>query len=77
MPRLTPIHWKKLECIVLKLGFRFHRQNGSHRQYVKSGTIRPVTIPVYNEIDVEIIKNTMRTTKINRDKYFELLKECK
>ena len=30
-------------------------------------------IPEYDEIDVEIIKNNMRTVNMSRDEYFELL----
>jgi len=37
------------------------------------GVKRAVVIPEYDEIDVEIIKNNMRTVNMSRDKYFELL----
>jgi len=30
-------------------------------------------IPEYDQIDVEIIKNNMRTAGMTRDQYFELL----
>ncbi len=76
MPRLGPVHWKKLECIFLKFGFKYKRQKGSHRFYIKPGCIRPVCIPVYDEIDIEIIKSNMRTAKMSRDEYFRLLEEC-
>ena len=36
---------------------------------------RAVVIPEYNEIDVEIIKNNMRTVGMTREEYFELLKQ--
>jgi predicted RNA binding protein YcfA (HicA-like mRNA interferase family) len=77
MPRLTPIHWKALEQIFLKFGFVFERQVGSHRSYVKNGCARPVIIPTYTSIDVDIIKSNMRTAHMSRDKYFELLAACK
>ena len=32
-------------------------------------------IPEYNEINVDIIKNNMRTVGMTRDEYFELLKQ--
>jgi predicted RNA binding protein YcfA (HicA-like mRNA interferase family) len=76
MPRITPIPWKVLECIFLKEGFRFDRQNGDHRIYVKKGVLRPVVIPKYKEIDTEIIKSNMRSAKMSRDRYFELLNLC-
>ncbi|KAA3597158.1 MAG: addiction module toxin, HicA family [Calditrichaeota bacterium] len=77
MPRITPINWKVLECIFLKIGFEFKRQVGSHRSYTKSGIRRPIVIPTYKEIDTEIIKSNLKTAQLSRDKYFELLKECK
>ena len=76
MPRLTPVHWKKLECIFKKAGFVFSRQSGDHKVYEKDGCIRPVIIPTYNEIDVDIIKSNMRTAKMNREEYFSYLNEC-
>jgi predicted RNA binding protein YcfA (HicA-like mRNA interferase family) len=54
----------------------FDRQEGSHRAYVKAGCSRPVIIPIYNEVDVDIIKSNMRTAGMSRETYFRLLKEC-
>lgn len=76
MPRLTPIHWKRLECIFKKAGFLYSRTHGDHRVYIREGTIRPLIIPVYNEIDVEIIKSNMRTAGMSREEYFRYLAEC-
>ena len=77
MPRLTPIKWKILECIFMKYGFVFERQNGSHRSYSKKDVLRPIIIPTYNEIDIEIIKSNMSTAGMSREKYFELLEKCR
>jgi len=77
MPRITPVHWKVLECIFLKDGFIKKGKKGSHWRYVKPGVIRPVIIPEYNEIDEHIIKSNMRTAEMSRERYFELLEECK
>jgi predicted RNA binding protein YcfA (HicA-like mRNA interferase family) len=76
MPRLTPIHWKRLECIFFKAGFQFVRQAGDHRSYTKKGVKRPIVIPTYDSIDAEIIKSNMRTAEMSRDQYFEYLKQC-
>lgn len=75
-PRITPIHWKKLECIFLKAGFEFERQKGSHRSYTKVGCKRPVIIPTYEEIDKDVISSNMRTAGMDRDQYFKYLAEC-
>jgi len=76
MPRISPVHWKKLECVFLALGFKFHRQQGSHRAYVKPGVKRPIIIPTYASVDVDIITGLLRTAGVNRDKYFQCLKKC-
>jgi predicted RNA binding protein YcfA (HicA-like mRNA interferase family) len=73
MSRITPESWKTLEKIFLAVGFRFARQEGSHRSYVKEGVSRPVVIPAYDEVPISIIKNNLRTAGISRDDYFHLL----
>jgi len=75
--RLVPVHWKSLECIFLQDGFVFDRQEGDHKTYVKEGVHRPMVIPTYKEIQLDIIKSNMRTANMSRDRYFELLKKCK
>jgi predicted RNA binding protein YcfA (HicA-like mRNA interferase family) len=78
MPRITPIHWKVLECIVMKCGFTLDRHKGtSHRIYTKPSSPRPITIPTYDELGRDIILSTMRSLKIDRLNYFELLEQCK
>jgi hypothetical protein len=37
MPRITPVHWTVLEKVFLAAGFRFARQEGSHRSCIKPG----------------------------------------
>ena len=75
MPRMTPVHWRILEQVFLAKGFRFARQQGSHRSYVKPGIARPVVIPTYDEIPVSIIRNNLKTAGITRDEYFNLLEQ--
>ena len=74
MPRITPVPWKVLECIFFKAGFEFERQEGSHRSYHKAGCLRPVIIPTYKEIDILIIRATMRSAGMTREQYFRYLK---
>jgi predicted RNA binding protein YcfA (HicA-like mRNA interferase family) len=77
MPRLTPVHWKTLECVFLKAGFAFARQRGDHRIYAKPGVLRPVVIPTYDAIAQDIITSNLRTAKMSRNEYFQLLDECR
>jgi predicted RNA binding protein YcfA (HicA-like mRNA interferase family) len=76
-PRITPVHWKVLECIFQKDGFVFERQESSHKSYVKAGCLRPLVIPTYSEIDGDIIRGLMRTAGMTREKYFEYLRQYK
>jgi predicted RNA binding protein YcfA (HicA-like mRNA interferase family) len=77
MPRFTPEHWRTLEVVFLAAGFRFVRQEGSHRSYVKAGATRPVIIPAYKEVPVFIIRNNLKTAGLSRDDYFRLLAQVK
>jgi predicted RNA binding protein YcfA (HicA-like mRNA interferase family) len=73
MPKFAPVDWQTLERVFLAAGFRFVRQAGSHRSYVKAGLPRPVVIPTYREVPVFIIRNNLKTAGISRDEYFQLL----
>ncbi len=77
MPRITPVHYRTLECIFIKEGFVFKRQKGDHKMYEKEGIARPIVIPAYKEIDKDIIMSLMRTAQMSRERYFELLEQCK
>lgn len=77
MPRFTPVHWKTLECVVPKAGFRFARQEGSHRSYVRDGVARPVVIPAYREVPMFVIRNNLKSAGLSRDEYFRLLEQCR
>jgi predicted RNA binding protein YcfA (HicA-like mRNA interferase family) len=73
MPRITLIHWQTLEKVFIAAGFRFARQKGSHRSYVRPGVLRPVVIPTYDEVPAAIIRENLRTAGISREEYFRLL----
>lgn len=75
MPRITPIHWRRLEKVFLAEGFAFARQEGSHRSYVKSGILRPIVIPAYDEVPVSIIRLNLKTAGISREEYFRLIEQ--
>jgi predicted RNA binding protein YcfA (HicA-like mRNA interferase family) len=77
MARMTPVHWRTLERVFLAAGFRFVRQQGSHRSYVKAGIARPIVIPTYDEIPVSIIRSNLNTAGISRDEYFRLLEQVR
>ena len=43
----------------------------------KEGIKRPLIIPVYKDVDVDIIRGLMRTAGMSRERFFQLLAECK
>ncbi|OGV95320.1 MAG: hypothetical protein A3I04_03180 [Nitrospinae bacterium RIFCSPLOWO2_02_FULL_39_110] len=73
MPRITPVDYKTLLKIFQKFGCQYKRKEGSHHILTYPSAKRAVVIPEYGEIDVEIIKNNMRTVGMTREQYFELL----
>lgn len=77
VPKFNPIDWQTLDRIFVSSGFRFVRQEGSHRSYVKPGVSRPVVIPTYREVPVFVIRNNLKTAGISREEYFRLLEECR
>ena len=74
MPRITPIHYKKLVKVFEYLNFRLDRQEGDHLIYVKNGTKRPVMIPMYDDVPIFIIKNDLKLADISRKEYHKILK---
>jgi predicted RNA binding protein YcfA (HicA-like mRNA interferase family) len=75
MPAVRPVHFQRLIRVFEQDGFRFDRQEGDYRIYVKAGVKRPLVIPTYHAVPVFIIKNLLRTSAMSRERYFELLQE--
>ena len=76
MPRLTLLPWEKIVCVFGKLGYRMAGQKGSHIKLEKAGTARPLIVPRYDEVGIDIIQNLIRTAGINREAFLELLELC-
>ena len=75
MPRITPIHYRKLAKVFEKKGFKYLRTQGDHMVYGKTGIIRPIIIPMYREIPEFIILKNLKTAGITRNEYLKLLKK--
>ena len=75
MPAVRPVHFQRLIRVFEQDGFRFDRQEGDHRIYVKAGMKHPLVIPTYHAVPVFIIKNLLRNSGMSRGRYFELLQE--
>ncbi len=76
MPRLTPLPWQRIVCVFEQLGFRRAGQKGSHIKLEKPGTARPLIVPRYSEVGIDIILNLIRTAGITRDAFLLLLENC-
>jgi predicted RNA binding protein YcfA (HicA-like mRNA interferase family) len=74
--RLTPLSWKKIVCVFGKLGYRMAGQKGSHVKLEKPGTARPLIVPRYDEVGIDIIHNLIRTAGIDREAFLALLDRC-
>ena len=74
MPRITPADWKTVVRVFELFGCQYKRKKGSHHILICPGSRRAVVIPEYDEIDVDIIKNNMRTAGMTREEYLELFK---
>jgi predicted RNA binding protein YcfA (HicA-like mRNA interferase family) len=73
MPRITPVHYRKLVRLLQREGFELARERGDHMVFTKPNVARPVVVPRYDPLPVFIIKNILRTAGISRERYFELL----
>jgi predicted RNA binding protein YcfA (HicA-like mRNA interferase family) len=74
MSRITPTDWKTLIKVFELYGCEYQRKKGSHHILICPNARRAVVIPEYEQVDVEIIKNNMKTANMSREAYFELLK---
>ena len=73
MSRLAPTDWRTLVRVFEADGFTRDRTTGSHVALSKPGIARPVIIPKYARVGLDIIRNNMRTAGMSRERYFELL----
>lgn len=73
MPRLAPTDWKTQVKIFKAFGFKQERVAASHIVLIKPDVLRPVIIPKYPEVGLDIIQGNMRTANMSRKQYFELL----
>lgn len=75
MAKIQALPWQKLSRIFELDGWSLERVKGDHCVYTKAGFPRPVIIPKYREVAVFIILNNLKTARIPRERYFELLKK--
>jgi predicted RNA binding protein YcfA (HicA-like mRNA interferase family) len=77
--RIRPLHWKQLICVFQLDGFVFSKRSRggiSHWVGQKPGVARPVIVPEYDEVGLDIITANMRTAGMSRERFLELLSHC-
>ena len=75
MSRLAPVDWRTLVRIFEADGFTQNRTTGSHIVLTRPGIARPVIIPKYAEVGLDLIRSNMGTAGMSRERYFKLLGE--
>lgn len=76
MPKIVPIHYRKLIKIFEREGFAVARKKGDHISMTKPGVPRPLVIKTSpHDVPVTHIRTNLTTAGITRERYFELLKE--
>ncbi len=73
MPKITPVPYQTLVRVFEKDGFQLQRTRGDHLVYTKPGIPRPIVIPMYDQVPVFIIRNNLRSARMSRERYLELL----
>lgn len=73
MPKIVPQHFSKLIKIFEQEGWKYLGIAGDHIQLRKAEFPRRLVIPKKKEVPVFIILNNLRTARISRERYFELL----
>ena len=73
MAKMSATDWKTQIKIFEAYGCKYKRKKGSHHVLTYPGAKRAVVVSEYDEIDLDIIKNNMRTVRMGREEYFRLL----
>ena len=75
--KLPALSWQLMVKVFEADGFVKKREESSHLSFMKPGCLRPVIIPKYREIDVEILQNNMRTAGMSRERVWQLHDQVK
>lgn len=73
MAALKPVHYRKFEKFLLKIGCRLVRKAGDHRIWDRSDLIRPVIVRAKKDLPVFEIKSNLRTLRISTQEYLNIL----
>ena len=75
MSHLRPIHYRKFEKFLLKIGCHLVREEGDHRMWDRGDLIRPVVVRAKKDLPVFEIKSNLRTLRISTSEYLEIIEQ--
>jgi predicted RNA binding protein YcfA (HicA-like mRNA interferase family) len=76
MPRIAPIHHRRLVRVLQLEGFVLARERGDHMVFTKPGIDRPAVVPRYDPLPVFIIKNILRPLGYRENDIWNSWIEC-
>ncbi len=76
MSKIPPLPWRRLRRVFELDGFVFRKGKGDHWVGEKAGVARPVVIPAYPEVGLDVIRGNMRSAGMSRERFLELLKKA-
>ena len=77
MPKISPQPYTVLRKIFEIDDWLYIGTTGDHLQMKKKGYLRRIVIPAEKEVPTFIILNNLRTARMSRERYFELLDQVK
>lgn len=75
MAALRPLHYRKFEQFLLKVGCHYVRQEGDHRIWDRGDLMRPVVVRAKKDLPIFEIKSNLRTLKISTAEYLSILEQ--
>ncbi|MBI5405763.1 type II toxin-antitoxin system HicA family toxin [Candidatus Kaiserbacteria bacterium] len=75
MDKVGKVSWKRFEKFLLAIDCEFKSQEESHREYKKSGLLRPIIVPCDDELPQFIISNNLRTLGVSKEQFTDIIKD--
>jgi len=75
MSRMPMLSWREVEAGLIRAGFKFDRQKGSHIVYYHPKTNRTVVLPRHQEIKRGTFREIIREMNISEDEFRKLLRK--
>ena len=75
MAALRPLHYKKFEQFLVKVGCRLVRQEGDHRAWDRPDLLRPVIVRTKKDLPIFEIKSNLRILRMTTQEYLAILEQ--